>query len=174
MAHIFSLLLAKHIELLMKHAFLTLSLLGLFMTSCEREGSGKCTETNISTVTRSSHNVGKDCATCHTSGMDGRGCFTVAGTAYKKDKTTPIQNAVVMLFSRDENWNIINPEKAIKLVCDKSGNFYSTESISFAGKYPAVISNGDTTFMGGALANNASCNSCHKTGGMQDPVYSNK
>jgi hypothetical protein len=158
----------------MKFAFLSLTLLGLFMTSCEREGSGKCTETNISTVSRSSHNRGEDCSACHTSGGEGRGCFTVAGSAFKKDKSTPIQNAVVMLFSRDENWNIIHPETAIKLACDKSGNFYTTETVSFAGKYPALISNGDTTFMGGALTNNASCNSCHKTGGMQDPVYSVK
>lgn len=155
----------------MKLTFLSLTVLGLLLTSCEREGSGKCTETNISTSTRSSHNGGKDCITCHTDGMDGRGCFSIAGTAYQKDKKTPIQNAVVMLFSRDENYKIINPEKAIKLVCDKSGNFYTTETVSFAGKYPAVIANGDTTFMGGALTNNAACNKCHATNGSQEPIF---
>ena len=154
----------------MKIPFLIFALFSFLFISCERQGTGKCTETNISTVNRSSHNRGDDCTTCHKSGKEGRGCFSICGSAFKSDKITPIQNAVMVLFSKDENGNITDASKAIPI--DKSGNFYTTETISFAGKYPAIISNGDTSIMGGALTSSASCNKCHATNGAQDPIYS--
>ena len=154
----------------MKTPFLFFALLSFLFISCEREGSGKCTETNISTSNRSSHNRGDDCTTCHKFGNQGRGCFSICGSAFKSDKITPIQNAVMVLFSKDANGNIIDASKAIPI--DKSGNFYSTETISFAGKFPAIICNGDTSMMHGALTNNTSCNKCHATNGSQEPIYS--
>lgn len=154
----------------MKIPFFTFALFSFLLMSCEREGSGNCTETNISTSNRSSHNRGEDCTTCHKSGDEGRGCFSICGSAFKNDKITPIQNAVMVLFSKDENGNITDASKAIPI--DKSGNFYTTETISFSGKYPAIISNGDTSMMGGALTNNASCNKCHATNGSQEVIYS--
>ena len=142
-----------------------------FFFSCERSGSGKCTETNISTATRSSHNAGENCAKCHTQGEEGRGCFTVCGTAYKNDRSTPMADAVLLLLTRDSSYNITGVKREIK--GDKSGNFYTTESTDFVGTYPAIISkNGDTTFMGGKLEGTASCNSCHSTkNGTQSVVY---
>jgi hypothetical protein len=154
----------------MKIPFLIFALFSFLFISCEREGSGNCTETNISTANRSSHNRGEDCTKCHSSGNDGNGCFSICGSAFKSDKITPIQNAVMVLFSKDANGKFVDPSKAIPI--DKSGNFYTTETISFAGKYPAIITNGDTSMMGGALTNNASCNKCHATNGAQDPIYS--
>ena len=154
----------------MKIPFFTFALFSFLLMSCEREGSGNCTETNISTSNRSSHNRGEDCTTCHKSGDEGRGCFSICGSAFKNDKITPIQNAVMVLFSKDENGNITASSKAIPI--DKSGNFYTTETISFSGKYPAIISNGDTSIMGGALTNNASCNKCHANNGSQEVIYS--
>ncbi len=154
----------------MKIPFLFFALLSFSFTSCEREGSGSCTETNISTANRSSHNRGEDCTTCHKSGDEGRGCFSICGSAFKSDKITPIQNAVMVLFSKDANGNIIDASKAIPI--DKSGNFYTTETISFAGKHPAIITNGDTSMMKAPLTNNASCNKCHATNGAQNPIYS--
>lgn len=146
-----------------------------FMISCSRQGSGKCSETNISTAARSSHNASRDCMKCHKDGEDGRGCFTVAGTVYSSNKTNPMTHAVVVLLSRDENdWSkITGSSKPIKT--DKSGNFYTTESIDFVNKFPAIISeNGDTTFMSGSLTNTAACNSCHSTSENQGIIYSSK
>jgi hypothetical protein len=142
-----------------------------FFFSCERSGSGKCTETNISTATRSSHNAGENCAKCHTQGEEGRGCFTVCGTAYKNDRSTPMADAVLLLLTRDSSYNITGVKREIK--GDKSGNFYTTESTDFVGTYPAIISkNGDTTFMGSSLTTTASCNSCHSAkNGTQSVVY---
>lgn len=154
----------------MKIALLTLAVLSFLFTSCKRVGSGNCAETNISTANRSSHNKGKDCASCHSSGERGNGCFSICGSAFKSDKTTPIQNAVMVLFSKDENGKITGTSKAIPV--DKSGNFYTTETISFSGKYPAIISNGDTSMMGGALTSSASCNACHSKFSSQEPIYS--
>lgn len=147
----------------------------VIITSCARQGSGKCSETNISTAARSSHNSSRDCMRCHTEGKDGRGCFTVAGTAYSSDKTNPMTHAVIVLLSRDDNdWSkITGSSKSIKT--DKSGNFYTTESIDFVNKYPAIISeNGDTTFMSGSLTTTAACNSCHSSSQNQGVIYSSK
>ena len=157
----------------MKIHFLNLALFSFLFISCELEGSGNCTETNISSANRSSHNRGEDCTKCHSSGNDGNGCFSICGSAFKSDKITPIQNAVMVLFTRENDLpkgKITNVSKPIPF--DKSGNFYTTETISFAGKFPAIISNGDTSMMYGALTNNASCNKCHATNGSKEPIYS--
>ena len=157
----------------MKTPILIFALLSFLFISCEREGSGNCTETNISTANRSSHNRGEDCTKCHSSGNDGNGCFSICGSAFKSDKITPIQNAVMVLFTRENDLpkgKITNVSKPIPF--DKSGNFYTTETISFAGKYPAIISNGDTSMMGSALTSSASCNKCHANNGSQEAIYS--
>ncbi len=151
----------------------SLAILSTVLFSCEREGSGKCEETNISTATRASHNAGETCTKCHTTGEDGNGCFTIAGTAYKKDKSTPLTDAVMVLFNRDANdWTKITGEVE-RLPIDKSGNFYTTESVDFVGKYPAIITkNGDTISMVGKLSSSASCNSCHSSkNGTTTPIY---
>jgi len=144
--------------------------------SCEREGSGKCEEINISTTTRASHNRGENCTKCHTLGEDGNGCFTIAGTAFKNDKTTPLIDAVMVLFNRDANdWTKITGEVK-RLPIDKSGNFYTTESVDFVGKYPAIIvkkgANWDTLSMSSPITSIGSCNSCHSSkNGTTSPIY---
>jgi hypothetical protein len=149
---------------------LPLLILSLNFISCSKNGTqGNCGSTNISTVSRSSHNAQKSCTTCHNEGGEGRGCFTVCGTAYQKDKISPITNAIIVLFSEPNGkGNISSP-----ITCDKSGNFYTTENIDFKGKYPAIIANGDTTFMGSSLTSTASCNSCHSNQSYQETIYSN-
>ena len=158
----------------MKIHFLNLALFSFLFISCEREGSVNCTETNISTANRSSHNRGEDCTKCHSSGNDGNGCFSICGTAFKSDKITPMQNAVMVLFTRENDLpdgKITNVSKPIPF--DKSGNFYTTDKkISFLGKYPAIISNGDTSMMGSALTSSASFNKCHANNGSQEAIYS--
>lgn len=152
---------------------LSISLLSISLLSCEREGSGKCEETNISTKTRASHNSGKTCTKCHTLGEDGNGCFTIAGTAYKKDKSTPLTDAVMVLFNRDANdWTKITGEVK-RIPIDKSGNFYTTESVDFVGKYPSIITkSGDTISMSSSLSSTGSCNSCHSNkNGSSQPIY---
>lgn len=151
----------------------TATILSTVFLSCERDGSGKCEETNISTATRASHNAGETCTKCHTQGEEGNGCFTLAGTAFKKDKSSPLTDAVMVLFNRDENdWSKITGEVK-RIPIDKSGNFYTTESVNFVGTYPAIITNnGDTISMGSKLTSSGSCNSCHSNkNGTTSPIY---
>lgn len=157
---------------MIKSLFLA-TILSIALISCEREGSGKCKETNISTATRASHNAGETCTKCHSLGEDGNGCFTIAGTAYKKDKSTPLTEAVMVLFNRDVNdWAKITGEVK-RIPIDKSGNFYTTESVDFVGKYPAIITkSGDTIPMSSPLSSTGSCNSCHSNKkGSTQPIY---
>ena len=104
---------------MIKSLFLA-TILSIALISCEREGSGKCEETNISTATRASHNAGETCTKCHSLGEDGNGCFTIAGTAYKKDKSTPLTDAVMVLFNREEyqstNQGTSTQQKALTLL----------------------------------------------------------
>lgn len=161
----------EYIKVILSFTFLSITLI-----SCEREGSGKCEETNISTATRASHNAGETCTKCHSIGEDGNGCFTIAGTAYKKDKSTPLTDAVMVLFNRDVNdWAKITGEVK-RIPIDKSGNFYTTESVVFVGKYPAILvkkgAKWDTIPMVGSLSSTASCNSCHSPkNGTTEPIY---
>ncbi len=158
----------EYIKVILSFTFLSITLL-----SCEREGSGRCEETNISTKTRASHNSGETCTKCHSLGEDGNGCFTIAGTAYKKDKSTPLTDAVMVLFNRDVNdWAKITGEVK-RIPIDKTGNFYTTESVDFVGKYPAIITkSGDTISMNSSLAYTGSCNSCHSNkNGITQPIY---
>lgn len=150
----------------MKIFILTLSILSILISSCQRSGTGKCTETNLSTPARASHNRGRDCSKCHTYGRDGRGCFTIAGSAFESDTVTPMQNAVMVLFSKDSLGNITGSSKPIPL--DKCGNFYTTQSISFLNKYPAIIRGRDTSIMLEPLTTGA-CNSCHSPNDSKEP-----
>jgi len=78
----------------------------------------------------------------------------------------------MVLFNRDPyDWSkIIGEVKRIPI--DKSGNFYTTESVDFVGKYPAIITkNGDTISMSGSIES-GSCNTCHSTKkGITQPIY---
>jgi hypothetical protein len=104
-----------------------------------------------------SHNMGKDCMSCHKKGGDGDGWFYIAGTAYTKDGGNTAEDVTVLMFTEP------NGQGTLKKIIegDKLGNFYTTDIIGFSnGLFPAVIYNTDTTFMNSSITN-GSCNSCH-------------
>jgi len=126
--------------------------------SCERESSEKgCGETNISKAgSDESHNKNQNCMSCHTSGGTGEGCFSVAGTAYKSNKTSYANAGSVKFYSAPNGEGTLKHTIAI----DALGNFHTTESIDLTGLYPAITLGGSEHYMSTAPGN-GSCNSCH-------------
>ena len=127
----------------------------LLLSSCDKKG---CGETNISSAGQDeSHKMGQDCMNCHHDGGKGEGCFIVAGTAY--DQSSQLYpDVAVKLYTQPNGAG----ELVLTLTGDKNGNFFTTESVNFAGGlYPAVTGkSGVTSYMSGSVSQGA-CNSCH-------------
>lgn len=135
--------------------FLISSML-LALPSCEKDG--KCNETNISeSGGDESHNFGLNCMSCHVSGGEGEGCFSIAGRVSNSSLTSPLTAGTVKLFTE------VNGGGTLKhtIEIDSKGNFHTTESIDYTGLYAAIIgSSGTTNYMSTSLSSGA-CNSCH-------------
>ncbi len=124
--------------------------------ACEKEGSEN--ETRISSYdSDDSHHTGENCQNCHCSCGSGEGWFTVAGTVYQSDKTTPYPNATVLLYTGSGGTGDLKAT----LEVDLKGNFYTTESIDFGnGLYMSAIGEAETAYMNSPLTT-GQCNGCH-------------
>lgn len=137
---------------------------GLSINSCKKNGS--CKQKNVSTNSEDSHNSGNNCMQCHTSGGTGEGCFNTAGSTFS-NTGIPLSTGEVKFYTEPNGGGTLKYTFKI----DKSGNFYTTESISIIGLYPAVTGpNGTTKYMGSSISNGA-CNSCH--GNTSSKIWSN-
>jgi len=110
---------------------------------------------------RKSHFFGLNCMNCHKEGRPGKGCFTVAGSVMDEARGKIYKNPVIKLYTE--------PKAGGKLVAtiqgDKSGNFYTTDSIDFSmGLFPTLIG---TTGAAVPIKHmnrpifRGNCNSCH-------------
>jgi len=128
----------------------------MFAVSCKNEPA--CGETNVSSAGGDdSHNMGRNCMSCHTEGGEGDGCFNAAGTAYYSSGSTH-SSAIVKLFTQPDGQG----ELRATIYGDSKGNFYTTDDINFSGGlYPAVYgSSGEVEYMNSSITKGA-CNSCH-------------
>ncbi len=128
---------------------------GLFIiSSCKKSNN----VTNISSTGASeSHNMGRNCMTCHKSGGEGKGWFNVAGTVYNSTFNNTYPNGTVYLYTGPNGTGTLK----YTIQVDAKGNFYTTESIDFSGGlYPAVKGNGATQYMNSSISM-GQCNSCH-------------
>ena len=141
----------------MKKKYLTIALFTFILfTACEKENEN---ETKISqNNTDESHNLGQNCMTCHVSGGDGEGWFTLAGSLYDKSKISAYPNGSVKLTTEPNgSGTLVNT-----IENDRKGNFYTTQTIDFGdGLYVGVFgTNGEQKFMPSKITTGA-CNSCH-------------
>jgi mono/diheme cytochrome c family protein len=140
---------------IMKTAVLPL-VLAFMAIGCENEEGEN--ETKISAYgDMESHHVGDNCLSCHRSGGSGEGWFTVAGTVYQPDLTTPYPDATVRLHTGADGTGTL----AITVEVDGRGNFYTTRPVDWGtGLYASVSSASDTSAMLQVVSSGA-CNSCH-------------
>ena len=145
-----------------KFIFILAAFLGiLFIVSCEKDngnGGDGGGETKISSPnSSSSHNMGRNCMTCHVSGGQGDGWFNAAGTVWDSTGNQTNPNATVKLFTKPNGEGTLRAT----LYADAKGNFYTTAAIDFTGGlYPAVTGATTTKYMSTSITMGA-CNSCH-------------
>ncbi len=125
-------------------------------TACEKEEGEN--ETKISSYqSDDSHHTGENCMECHRSGGSGEGWFTIAGTVYGIDNTTPYPGATVRLYTGQGGSGTLKATVEV----DKKGNFYTTEAIDFGtGLYTRVEGESATWEMVTPLAT-GQCSQCH-------------
>jgi hypothetical protein len=128
----------------------------LFFVSCKKDRN--CNETNNSAAGESeSHNFGMNCMNCHTAGGKGEGCFNAAGSVSDSLLTSHLSSGTVKFYTQPDGAGQLK----YTIPIDEKGNFFTTESISVNGLYPAITGpDGTTNYMSSSLTNNA-CNSCH-------------
>lgn len=124
--------------------------------SCKKEGT--CDEKNISEAgSDESHNFGNNCMQCHSSGGEGEGCFSIAGSASTTSLDSPLTSGTVKLYTAANGGGTLKHTIQI----DSKGNFHTTESIDYTGLYAAITGpSGTTNYMSSSLTN-GSCNTCH-------------
>ncbi len=125
--------------------------------ACDKEGN----ETKISMYNGTkSHYAGDNCMTCHKSGGEGEGWFTIAGTVYTDTTGTNIlPNATIKLFTGPDG----SGEVRTTIEVDALGNFYTTQNIDFSGGlFPSVSTDSGVKYMSTSVTTGA-CSSCHGT-----------
>jgi hypothetical protein len=129
----------------------------LFFLSCEKNETGEPISATSTSLSNASHNVGKNCMTCHKSGGLGDGWFVVAGSVYNSTQTVPYITASVELRTAQSGGGTL----VSKIEVDMNGNFYTTEPVDFGtGLYTSVVGGVNTKYMPGKVTDGA-CNSCH-------------
>ena len=104
-----------------------------------------------------SHNVGRDCMSCHKPGGGEAPIWRVAGTVYNEAGTAPNSNAAVKLYTGPDAIGKLK----YTLQVDAKGNFYTGGNIDFSGGlYPSALGNTSTYSMSSPITT-GSCNSCH-------------
>jgi hypothetical protein len=102
-----------------------------------------------SSASRTSHNAGRDCTSCHS--------FTVAGTACRTDGSA-YSGAVIRVTSGSAGSGTV----LVTLTSDASGNFYTSASVPFgAGVYVHVAGTTGVTRPMTAAITSGGCNRCH-------------
>ena len=138
-------------------ALSSLALLLAFSIACSRgsaTGPSGATPPSSGNNVRGSHNAGANCQQCHAS-------FTVAGTVYKPDGTTPNPGVVIRLFSSAAG----SGTAVATLTADGSGNFYSSAAVSFgSGLTASATSPGGSARTKTAAITSGACNRCHVAG----------
>lgn len=138
-------------------SFLVLSVF-VILISCSHYKMGKKISLTSSNGSDESHNNGKNCMNCHTTGQEGYGWFNIGGSVYKADKVSRYPNGKILLFTDTMGTGQLK----YTLEVDGEGNFYTTNAIDFGkGLYPAhqntqgLIQYMQTPIISGQ------CQSCH-------------
>lgn len=132
------------------------SMLILF-SSCESEDDEGNEEMVSNYDGTESHKMGQNCMSCHRSGGEGEGWFSVAGTVYDSEKTAIYPNATIKMYDTPNETGVLIGTIEV----DGLGNFYTTNNIDYGnGLYVSVSGDTSTEFMINPVTS-GQCNSCH-------------
>jgi hypothetical protein len=119
----------------------------LIMISCSEDSTDS---QGSSDTGSSSHNTGKNCLGCHS--------FKVAGSVYNSEFSTIYSGAKIKITTTAYGSGTV----LANISSDKTGNFYTNNSISFgSGVYVCVTGSGGTVKYMTSTITSGDCNSCH-------------
>ena len=129
----------------------------VLILSCSTENEYESTNGSSASGSNSSHNMGKDCMSCHKPGGGEAPVWKVAGTVYNEALTNTNSNAIVNLYTGPNGTGTLK----YTIYVDAKGNFYTSSTIDFTGGlYPSVTGSTSTYSMSTPITTGA-CNSCH-------------
>ncbi len=103
-----------------------------------------------------SHKHGQNCMECHNPGGSGEGVFTVAGSIFDADRSTPYPRGTVELDPV-----LAGTGAAYVLEVDGKGNFYTTDPLDFSqGLYVRFVDDTVKIQMAAKITSGA-CSTCH-------------
>lgn len=103
-----------------------------------------------------SHKHGENCMECHKSGGSAGEIFTVAGSVFSEDLTTPFTGGTVVLKHAQSGTSLVNV-----IEVDGKGNFYTNVPVDFSGgRYVEITSDTEGREMESSIASGA-CSACH-------------
>ena len=134
------------------------------VSSTVKSSSSQAAGGVVSTRTKTSHNAGLDCSSCHKAGTaaGAKAIFAVSGTVYKSSGAIQPSATVNLYLHLTNNLNA-------SLVTDMSGNFYTTQPVMGLSVNGEVVIGIDPVVEGptGVLHNmpglitTGACNGCH-------------
>ncbi len=104
------------------------------------------------------HNPGMDCmGSCHNHG------FSLAGTLYMADGTTPANNATVTVIDANNH--------SQDMVVGNNGNFFSFLPVKYPVRIVASMCPSTQTMTTHPSAGGCNATGCHEPGGLQGPAH---
>jgi len=134
--------------------FLVTFVIMISLNSCNKEGKNLVSKISDT----ESEGMSGNCATCHVSGGNGEGIFTISGTVFDATGTTGNPNGSIKLYTEPNGAGTL----IATIEVDGLGNFYTTNKIDFTGGlYPSVTSTAGNTISMTSSILSGQCNSCH-------------
>lgn len=132
----------------------------LFLSNCEPDKPDTKDVPNESMVEeRRSHNMGKNCLTCHYPNGPGKGRFSVCGTVFDSTENTGSPDGKVILYSGPNSTGTT----LMTIDIDGNGNFFTTRSVDLSGGvYPTIQNKSGSKKIHMQISTiSGGCNSCH-------------
>jgi hypothetical protein len=126
-------------------------------TGCKKNNGGNKTASSTHNST-SSKKMSGVCQSCHISGGEATGWWTVAGTVYTEDLSAVAPNGTINFYTGPDGSGDI----VATLEIDAYGNFYTSNSIlPAAGTYPRITGTSGNSQTMPQICTSGNCNSCH-------------
>ena len=113
-----------------------------------------------SSNSKESHNLGKNCMSCHTSGTEAGnegGVFNIAGSVYDSTLLNANSNSTIYMYTGPGATGTLK----YTIPVDQNGNFYATGGVDFSVALYPVVQGSSSTYHMSSPTSSGACNSCH-------------
>ena len=113
-----------------------------------------------SSNSKRSHNLGKNCMSCHTNGTEAGnegGVFHIAGSVYDSTFSNANPNSTIYMYTGPGGTGTLK----YTIPVDQKGNFYATGGVDFSAALYPVVQGLTSTYHMSSPTTSGACNSCH-------------